>query len=161
MNPKTGRLLKIVCLIVCAASLLLLLLLLGWFYVRGAEFRFLEDLPTDCEVTFGRQALHSGSEEYELEEFTVTKEQLDEALALLKKNAYWRMLSRSISHNEDTIYYIFFEFSQESKEEYLVVSFVGGYAVSIDSSVEEFTQDGFLRILNRNFLSELESIIAP
>jgi len=39
MNPKTRRIIRIICLAACAISLVMLFLLLSWFYIRGAEFR--------------------------------------------------------------------------------------------------------------------------
>ena len=164
MTTKTIGILKIVCLAVCAIALLLLVLMLSWFYVRGAEFRFLEELPGDCKVTVSKQILTGGTEEpvqSEEEEITLTREQLDGVLTLLKKNAYWRMLKRTISFKDDTLYNIFFEFSRDSHEEYLIVTFVGGYAVAADSSVAEYATNGFLRTLNKDFLSKLEAIIQP
>jgi len=161
MNPKTRRIIRIICLAACAISLVMLFLLLSWFYIRGAEFRFLKELPADCEVTYTKEVWNDSTKEYDTVDFSLTKEQLTDVLALMEKGAYWRILSRTITHDEDAIYYIFCEFSKDSNQHYLVISFVGGYAVAIDSSVPEFAQNGFLRILNKSFLSELESIIIP
>ena len=156
MSIKTRRMISLVCFVLSITGLLLLL---SWFYVRGTEFRFLKALPEASEIVCTKQTWNLGTGDYETEEFHLTQNQLTDVLTLVRKNAYWRILSSTITHDEDVSYYISCEFLGDARQEYLIISFVGNYAVTITSSVGEFNHEGFLRILSKDFMNELEAIL--
>ena len=157
MTQKTKRVINLVCL---AAWVIGLVLLLSWFFVRGAEFRFGAELGDASEIVFIKQTWNQSAEDYDTEEVHLTQEQLNEVLTLVKKNAFWRMLSGTITHNEDVTYTVYCEFTQNGYLQYLNITFVGGYAATVSSSVEAYDQTNFLRILNKNLLPQLEAILA-
>lgn len=158
MSIKTKRIISLACFVISVTGLLLLL---SWFYIRGAELHLLKDIPADCEIICTKQTQDPVTKEFETEEFPLSRDQLTDVLSLVRKNAYWRIHSFTITHNEMVDYHIYCKFSRETRQEYLILSFVGDYAVAITSSVEKLNHDGFLRNLNKNFLTELESIITP
>ena len=157
MTPKTKRIINLVCL---GAWVVGLVLLLSWFFIRGAEFRFGQELNDASEILLIKQTWNHGTGDYEKEEFHLTQEQLNEALTLVKKNAFWRMLAGTITHNEDVTYTVYCEFTGNDYLQYLNITFVGDYAVTVSSSVESYNRDHFLRILNKNLLPQLEAILA-
>ena len=158
MSIQTRRRISLICSVVLLTALLFLL---SWFLIRGAELHFLKEFPTDCDIVCTKETCNLGTGEYESEEFSISPEQLTEVLTLLRKNTYWRIPSSTITHDEDVSYYIYCKFSQDTRQEYLIISFIGNYAISITSSVEDFNHTGFLRILNKGFFPKLEAILTP
>ena len=157
MTPKTKRMINLVCL---AVWVLGLVLLLSWFFLRGAEIRFGQELNDASEILLIKQTWNHSTGDYETEESPLTQEQLNEALTLVKKNAFWRMLSGTITHNEDVTYTVYCEFTRNDYLQYLNITFIGDYAVTVSSSVDAYNCDAFLKILNKNLLPKLEAILA-
>jgi hypothetical protein len=152
---KTKRIINIS---VAALLVIVLLWTLCWFYVRGATLRVLKAIPSDCEITV--TAMYWDGTTDNREEFVLSQEQATALLELLQSTNYWRDLSTTIMHNEPVTYEIFCLFDLDSQQEMVHISCAGGYAIAINSSVDKWDEDGFLRIINKTFLSQLESIFA-
>jgi hypothetical protein len=107
-----------------------------------------------------KQTWNHSTGDYETEESPLTQEQLNEALTLVKKNAFWRMLKKTVAHNEDVTYTVYCEFTRNDYLQYLNITFIGDYAVTVSSSVDAYNCDAFLKILNKKLLPQLEAILA-
>ena len=152
---KTRRIINIS---VAALLVIALLWALCWFYVRGATLRVLKAIPSDCEITV--TAMYWDGTTDNREEFVLSQEQATALLELLQSTDYWRDLSTTITHNEPVTYEIFCVFDLDSQQEMVHISCLGGYALHINSSTDKWNGKGFLRIINKTFLSQLESIFA-
>ena len=142
------------------AVLLVIVLLwaLCWFYVSGAELRVLKAIPSNCEITVTATYWDGTSDNRE--EFVLSQDQTIALLELLQSTDYWRDLSSTITYNEPVSYEIFCVFDLDAQQEMVHISCAGGYAIAINSSIDQWDEKGFLLVTNETFLSQLESIFA-
>ena len=152
---KTKRIINIS---VAALLVIALLWALCWFYVSGATLRVLKAIPSNCEITV--TATYWDGTPDNQEEFVLSQDQTIALLELLQSTDYWRDLSTTITHNEPVSYEIFCVFDLDSQQEMVHISCAGGYAIAINSSVDKWDERGFLLVMNKTFLSQLESIFA-
>ena len=152
---KTKRIINIS---VAALLVIVLLWALCWFYVRGATLRVLNAIPSDCKITVA--AMYWDGTTDNREEFVLSQEQATALLELLQSTNYWRNPSATITYNEPVSYEIFCVFDLDSQQEMVHISCAGGYAIAINSSVDKWDERGFLLVMNKTFLSQLETIFA-
>ena len=157
MIQKIKRNIPLVFLIL---SLTGLALLVSWFLVRGAEFRLMKELPAEVEIDCHKMTWNPTTGETETEEIHLTREQLTEVLNLVRKNVYWRVLGNTIYHHENVSYDIICTITQDSRTEHVMISVIGNYALAVANSTEHTVHEGFLRILGKGFLENLEAILA-
>lgn len=152
MGSNAKRIIMIVAVfLVLAAGLLAW----NWFHVGGRELDFLDALPEDCKAVVTVQDWDQTLPEQEL-----SKEQIRQLLDLLQGTAYWRNTSASITGNWDKNYHIFITFTIDSVPGYLSIISSGDYAIMLKSSLDiPFTND-FLHIRNKQWLAELNAILA-
>lgn len=157
MNTKTRRVINISVSVVLLAAVILTC---SWFYVSGAELRFLEDIPADCEATVSIWSWDGTSTDGNEYESALTQEQLSQIFNLLQSSSYWRDPATSISHKEKSTYTIFITYDSDSSAQYLSITISGGYAVLMGSSQKIPFNNDFLRIRDKNWVATLEAILA-
>ena len=143
MNTKTRRIINISFSVILMAAFILTF---SWFYVRGAELRFLQDIPADCEATVSIWTWDGTSADGNNYEFALTREQLSQIFDLLQSSSYWRDPASSITHHEQTTYTVFITYEIDGNAQYLSITSSGGYAVLMNSSQDIPFENDFLRI---------------
>lgn len=125
----------------------------SWFHVRGAELKLPKDLPEDCTVSVIKDPL------YEKREIFLDKGQLSQLLELIQGTSYWRIPSDSISYSEPWTYDILITFDDGTGAQYISVFVAGDYAIQLTSSLDSMPKEGFFRIMNSDWLMEMEAIM--
>lgn len=126
----------------------------SWFHVRGAELKLPKDLPEDCTVSVIKDPLH------EEREIFLDKGQLSQLLELIQGTSYWRIPSDSISYNEPWAYDVLISFDDGTGVQTIYIFIAGDYAIQLISSLDSMPNQGFLRIINTDWLMEMEAIMA-
>ena len=127
----------------------------SWFHVRGAELKLPKDLPEDCTVSVIKMETLG-----EKQEVFLDKGQLSQLLELIQDTSYWRIPSDSISYREPWVYDVFITFDDGTETQYIHVIIAGDYAIQLISSLDSMPNQGFLRIINSDWLMEMEAIMA-
>ena len=157
MNTKTRRIINISFSVILMAAFILTF---SWFYVRGAELRFLQDIPADCEATVSIWTWDGTSADGNNYEFALTGEQLSQIFNLLQSSSYWRDPASSITHHEQTTYTVFITYEIDGNAQYLSITSSGGYAVLMNSSQDIPFENDFLRIRDKDWVAKLDAILA-
>ena len=157
MNTKTRRIINISFSVILMAAFILTF---SWFYVRGAELRFLQDIPADCEATVSIWTWDGTSADGNNYEFALTREQLSQIFDLLQSSSYWRDPASSITHHEQTTYTVFITYEIDGNAQYLSITSSGGYAVLMNSSQDIPFENDFLRIRDKDWFAKLDAILA-
>ena len=157
MNMKTRRIINISFSVILMAAFILTF---SWFYVRGAELRFLQDIPADCEATVSIWTWDGTSADGNNYEFALTREQLSQIFDLLQASSYWRDPASSITHHEQTTYTVFITYEIDGTTQYLSITSSGGYAVLMNSSQDIPFENDFLRIRDKDWVAKLDAILA-
>ena len=157
MNMKTRRIINISFSVILMAAFILTF---SWFYVRGAELRFLQDIPADCEATVSIWTWDGTSADGNNYEFALTREQLSQIFDLLQSSSYWRDPASSITHHEQTTYTVFITYEIDGTTQYLSITSSGGYAVLMNSSQNITFENDFLRIRDKDWVAKLDAILA-
>ena len=157
MNTKTRRIINISFSVILMAAFILTF---SWFYVRGAELRFLQDIPADCEATVSIWTWDGTSADDNNYEFALTGEQLSQIFNLLQSSSYWRDPASSITHHEQTTYTVFITYEIDGNAQYLSITSSGGYAVLMNSSQDIPFENDFLRIRDKDWVAKLDAILA-
>ena len=157
MNTKTRRIINISSSVILMAAFILTF---SWFYVRGAELRFLQDIPADCEATVSIWTWDGTSADGNNYEFALTREQLSQIFDLLQASSYWRDPASSITHHEKNTYSVFVTYKIDGTTQYLSITSSGGYAVLMNSSQDIPFENDFLRIRDKDWVAKLDAILA-
>lgn len=157
MNTKTRRFISISVSVILVAAIVLTF---SWFYVRGAELRFLQDIPADCEASVSIWTWDGTDADDNKYESVLTQEQLSQIFDLLQSSSYWRDPASSITHHEKTTYTVFVPYESDGKAQFLSITISGGYAVLMNSSQDFPFENDFLRIQDKNWVAKLDAILA-
>lgn len=154
---------RIITISVSIILIVAFLLTFSWFYVRGAELRFLQDIPADCDAgvsiwtwSFDEEA--TGQNEYKAD---LTQDQLSQVLELLQDSSYWRIPASTITYNDPTTYTVFITYKIDGTAQYISITSSGGYAINIHSSQENPFENNFLRIRDEDWVKKLDAIFLP
>lgn len=126
----------------------------SWFHVRGTELKLPKDLPEDCTVSVIKDPLH------EKREVFLDKGQLSQLLELIQDTSYWRIPSDGISYREPWVYDVLISFDDGTGVQTIYIFIAGDYAIQLISSLDSMPNQGFLRIINSDWLMEMEAIMA-
>ncbi len=159
MSTKTRRIISISVSVILVAAIILTF---SWFYVRGAELRFLQEIPAGREATvsiwsWSFDGMTTDHNQYEAD---LTQDQLSQVLNLMQSSSYWRDPASSITHNEKSTYTIFITYDSDSTAQYLSITSSGGYAVLMNSSQDIPFENDFLRIRDKDWVAKLDAILA-
>ncbi len=146
---------RVIGLAVVALLLAAGICIFSWFHVRGTELKLPKDLPEDCTVTVIKMDPLSEEQEVFLD-----KGQLSQLLELIQGTSYWRIPSDSISYNEPWVYDVFITFDDGTGEQYIYVMIFGDHAIRLISSLDSMPNQGYFRIINSDWLMEMEAIMA-
>lgn len=127
----------------------------SWFHVRGTELKLPKNLSEDCTVSVIKMDALSENQEIFLD-----KGQLSQLLELIQGTSYWRIPSDSISHREPWTYDVFITFDDGTGAQYIHIMIFGDYAIRLISSLDSMPIEGFFRIIDSDWLMEMEAIMA-
>ena len=144
---------RLISLAVVAVLLAAGLCIFSWFHVRGTELKLPKDLPEDCTISVIKNPLG------EKQEIFLDKGQLAQLLELIQGTSYWRIPSDGISYSEPWTYDVLITFEDDVGVQYISVFVAGDYAIQLLSSLESMPKQGFFRIINSDWLMELETIM--
>lgn len=151
---------RIMSISVSVVLLAAIILTFSWFYVRGAELRFLQNIPADCKAAVSIWSWDETSADRNEYEAVLTIEQLSQIFDLLQSSSYWRDPTSSITHHEETTYTVFVTYESDGTAQYLSITFIGGYAVNISGSQKIPFENNFLRIRDKDWAAKLNAVFA-
>ena len=145
--------------IVIASVMLLCIGLVCWLYVDGEQLPLPEGDPltgnaTRLDIGFNTEA---ATATHDSESSELTRAQIDSLLELLRSSSYQRTLhGNSVSSDGDIAYAIGLVYRQEGRNETVLFSILGNM---INICVSPDTSTGYLKIIDPEFLSQLQAIL--
>lgn len=146
--------------IVIATVILLCIGLVCWLYVDGSQLPLPEGDPisgymTRLDIGFN-ETEHTAT--HDTESFAMTDEQIDALLRLLRASSYRRTrYGSSVSFDGDVVYTISLAYQAKGRQEITMISVLDNELINV--LVNSSTSSGYLKIIEPDFLPQLQAIL--